>query len=474
MTNTTATVPGPAFPGVGGTRRSVEDRSDEGRSWREHAPVEALADWSPAPGRPDPVALLREQDADRVAELVPLRYGRMSASPFAFYRGSAAVMAADLASLPRTGGTTQLCGDAHVANFGVFAAADRSLVFDVNDFDETLPGPFEWDVLRLAASLVLAARDRGFEREVARDAARAAARAYRLATVGLAGRRTLDVWYARVDEQRIMRTLETADVSKHAHERVAETFDKARGRTSLRAAEKLTERVDGRLQFREAPPLISREPLSALDREQYDAVFDAYRSTLDDPLQLLLDRFERVDAARKVVGVGSVGTQAYVILLAGRDDDDPLVLQIKQAQASVLEQHLGASAYDHSGRRVVVGQRYAQAAGDILLGWATGPAGRHFYVRQLHDMKGSIDLAQVRRRGLVALAELCGTTLARAHARSGDAVAVAAYLGVDPDDDAFDKAAARFARKYADQAEADAARLDESIAAGDVEALTGI
>ena len=465
---------GRAFPAADSTRPSVAERFDRGRSWREHSPVQAFGDWSPAPDRPDPVALLHEQDASRVPELVPIRYGRMSASPFAFYRGSASVMAADLSTLPRTGGTTQLCGDAHVANFGIFAASDRTLVFDINDFDETLPGPFEWDVLRLAASLVLAARDRGFEREVARDAARAAARAYRLATVALSRQRTLDVWYARVDEERIMHTVDTADVGKRAHQAAAATFDKARSRTSLRAADRLTELVDGRLRFREAPPLISREPLSALDREQYDTIFDAYRSTLDDPLRLLLDRFERVDAARKVVGVGSVGTQAYVLLLAGRDDDDPLVLQLKQAQESVLERYVGASVYEHSGQRVVNGQRYAQAASDILLGWATGPAGRHFYVRQLYDMKGSIDLTQLRRRGLIALGELCGSTLARAHARSGDAVAVAAYLGRDPDEDAFDKAVGRFARRYADQAEADAARLDQAIAAGEVEATPGI
>jgi uncharacterized protein (DUF2252 family) len=398
----------------------------------------------------------------------------MSASPFAFYRGSAAVMAADLAALPRSGGTTQLCGDAHVANFGVYAAADRRLVFDINDFDETLPGPFEWDVLRLAASLVLAARDRGFDRDVARDAARAAAWAYRITTASLAHQRTLDVWYARVDEERIMQTLEAASATKREHRVAADTFDKARTRTSLRAAEKLTELVDGHLQFREAPPLVSREPLSALDRDQYDAVFDAYRSTLDDPLRHLLDRFDRVDAARKVVGVGSVGTQAYVLLLAGRDDDDPLVLQLKQAQESVLERYLEPSEYDHAGQRVVNGQKHAQAASDILLGWATGPAGRHFYVRQLHDMKGSIDLARIRPRGLVAIAELCGATLARAHARAGDAAAVAGYLGQDPDDDRFEKAVARFARKYADQAEADAALLDDAIAAGDVETVTGV
>ena len=434
----------------------------------------AFGDWSPAPDRPDPVTLLHEQDASRVPELVPIRYGRMSASPFAFYRGSASVMAADLAPLPRTGGTTQLCGDAHVANFGIYAASDRTLVFDINDFDETLPGPFEWDVLRLAASLVLAARDRGFEREVARDAARAAARAYRLATVALSRQRTLDVWYARVDEKRIMRTVDTADVGKHAHRTAAATFDKARGRTSMRAAEKLTELVDGRLRFREAPPLISRKPLSELDREQADTLVADYRSTLDEPLRRLFDRFERVDAARKVVGVGSVGTRAYVLLMAGRDDDDPLILQLKQAQASVLERHLGASVYDHAGQRVVNGQRYAQAASDILLGWATGPGGYDFYVRQLHDMKGSIDLTRLRRRGLEALAELCGATLARAHARSGDAVAVAAYLGEDPDDVGFDKSVGRFARRYADQAEADAARLDAAIEGGEVEAVSGV
>ncbi|GAA4846672.1 DUF2252 domain-containing protein [Luteimicrobium xylanilyticum] len=474
MTTRTTPDPAPAFPASGTTRPTVADRVEQGRSWRRTAPLDTLGDWSPAPDRLDPVSVLGAQDASRVPELVPIRYGRMSASPFAFYRGSAAVMAADLATLPRTAGVTQLCGDAHVANFGVYAAADRSLVFDINDFDETLPGPFEWDVLRLAASLVLAARDRGFERSVARDAARAAARAYRLATVDLARQRNLDVWYARVDEDRIMRAVDAAKAGKRAHRTAASTFDKARGRTSLRAAEKLTELVDGRLRFREAPPLISREPLSALDREQADTLFESYRSTLDDPLRRLLDRFEPVDAARKVVGVGSVGTRAYVLLLAGRDDDDPLILQLKQAQASVLEKHLGASEYGHSGQRVVNGQRYAQAASDILLGWVTGPGGFDFYVRQLHDMKGSIDLARVRRRGLVTLASLCGSTLARAHARSGDAVAVAAYLGHDTDDDAFDKAVGRFARRYADQAESDAARLDDAIRSGDVEAVTGV
>jgi uncharacterized protein (DUF2252 family) len=453
---------------------TVAERTELGRSWRHDVPFDGFSAWRPGADRPDPLTLLHAQDATRVPELVPLRYGRMSASPFAFYRGTAAVMAADLATLPRTDGLTQLCGDAHVANFGVYAAPDRALVFDINDFDETLPGPFEWDVLRLAASLMLAARDRGFPREDGRDAARAAARAYRLETAQLARRQVLDVWYARVDESQIMHALDNADISHGARKTATATFDKARGRTSLRAAAKLTELVDGRVRFREAPPLISREPLRPLDQEQYDAVFAAYRSTLDDPLRLLLDRFERVDAARKVVGVGSVGTQAYVILLAGRDDHDPLVLQLKQAQASVLEPYLGQSVYAHAGQRVVNGQRYAQAASDILLGWATGPAGGQYYVRQLHDMKGSIDLTRVRRRGLRALGELCGGTLARAHARAGDAVAVAAYLGDDPDDTRFDKAVGRFARHYADQAETDAARLDEAIASGEVEAVTGV
>jgi uncharacterized protein (DUF2252 family) len=453
------------------TRPTLAERTELGRSWREAAPLDAIADFSAAADRPNPLDVLAAQDAARVPELVPIRYGRMGASAFAFYRGTAAVMAADLAPRPRTTGATQLCGDAHVANFGIFAAPDRALVFDINDFDETLPGPFEWDVLRLGASIVLAARDRGFDRDVARAAARATAAAYREAMAGLATRSTLDVWYARVDEKRIADALGDSDVTKRMRRAATGVLDKARTRTSLRAAERLTEVVGGVLRFREAPPLISRAPLTALDRQQADDLLAGYHGTLQHDRRKLLERFARVDAARKVVGVGSVGTQAYVVLFEGRDGDDPLVLQIKQAQPSVLEQYLGASEFDHSGRRVVEGQRYAQAASDILLGWVSGPGGNHFYVRQLYDMKGSINLAKIRPDGLRVLGRLCGVTLARAHARGGDPVAIAAYLG---DDDTFDRAVARFSRRYAKQAEADFAALRTAVADGRVEATSGV
>jgi uncharacterized protein (DUF2252 family) len=450
---------------------SVEARHELGRTWRETVPFEGLGGFEVPDDRADPLDLLREQDATRVPELVPIRHGRMSASAFAFYRGSAAIMAADLAPRPRTGGVTQLCGDAHLANFGIFAAPDRKLVFDVNDFDETLPGPFEWDVLRLGASIVLAARSRGFDKEAAREAVRAASAGYRETMVQLAAEPTLAVWYARVEGDQIAAVL---DEERHGTARmrrtVESTVDKARRRTSMRAAERLTEIAGGRLRFREAPPLISRQPLSALDPGDADAIFDRYRDTLDDDRRHLLARFTRIDAARKVVGVGSVGTQAYVVLLQGRDRHDPLVLQIKQAEASVLERHLEPSALAHAGHRVVAGQRIAQAASDLLLGWTTGPAGNEFYVRQLYDMKGSADLTSIRRRGLPLFGRLCGATLARAHARGGDPVAIAAYV----DDDAFARAVWRFSRRYADRAERDHARLVDAINDGEIEAERGV
>ncbi|WP_241999331.1 MULTISPECIES: DUF2252 domain-containing protein [Kribbella] len=412
-------------------------------------------------------------------DLVPIRYGRMSASAFAFYRGSAAIMAYDLSSQPWTPGHTQLCGDAHLSNFGVFASPERDLVFDVNDFDETLRGPFEWDVKRLVASFVLASRDRGFKRKEARTAVRTALQAYRAAITEMAQLGTLDVWYTRIDEQMLLDAIaqmgdQQGKVKKKLRKRVTKTatanFDAARRKTSMKAARKLTEVVDGHHQFREDPPLLSRLATED-DRRLVEVGFSDYRATLRQDRRRLLERYDMIDMAQKVVGVGSVGTRAGIILLKGRDDSDPLIMQFKEATSSVLEPYLGASTATQHGERVVEGQCYMQAASDIFLGWVRGEGGRDFYVRQLHDMKGSVDTTTIQPIGLTAYARLCGTTLARAHARGGDAVEIDAYLGTD---DSFAEALEEFAQVYADQAEQDYGQLQQAITEGKIQVQTGI
>ncbi|MEU9341273.1 DUF2252 domain-containing protein [Streptomyces sp. NPDC048278] len=441
------------------------DRAARGKAARKRAPRSAHGRWLPSVDRPDPVAVLERQGRDRLPELLPIRYGRMAASPSAFLRGAAAVMAADLAARPHTGLTVQLCGDAHLLNFGLYASPERSLLFDLNDFDETFPGPFEWDVKRLAASVAVAARENGHSDPEARGSARAAVAAYRTAMRRLAGLGELAVWYERVDTD----TLTALVRSARRRRRIEDTLTRARRRTSLHALGRLTETAGGQRRIIKDPPLL--EPAGASDMASLRKIFSDYRSTLAGERRLLLDRYRFVDAARKVVGVGSVGTRCFLVLLAGRDADDPLFLQIKEARTSVLEQHLPSGPYAHHGHRVVAGQRLLQAAGDIFLGWLTGPQGRAFYWRQLRDTKGSAEVAAMDPTGLRGYATLCGTALARAHARSGDRIAIAAYLGGT---DTFDHAVTDFALAYADQTATDHAALGAAVTAGVLTAAPGV
>jgi len=458
---------------------TVAERQALGREARKPAPRTSHGAWAPAPDRPDPIALLRAQDDDRLPDLVPIRWGRMSASPFAFYRGSAALMAADIAAAPRTGLTVQLCGDAHLSNFGLYGSPERELLFDVNDFDETLPGPFEWDLKRLAASFVLASRNNGFGEDVARETALAAVRSYREHMTAYAEMNELDVWYSHIVADELLDMARGSQAAKAATKKVVDkrlklaekTFAKARSRDSLQAAGKLTEVVDGSRRIVDQPPLIMHLP-ELTDNEATVSIFRQYKATLEDDRRELLDRFEAVDIARKVVGVGSVGTRCIIVLLLGRDSNDPLFLQVKEAGASVLEPYLGRSRFAHGGHRVVAGQRLMQAASDIFLGWMTGkPGGRPFYWRQLRDMKGSIEVELLREPGLEVLATMCGWTLARGHARSGHRIAIASYLGVSS---RFDEAIADFAQTYASQAERDHAVLLKAIKSGKVPAETGV
>jgi uncharacterized protein (DUF2252 family) len=420
----------------------------------------------------DPVAILEEQGKARVPELLPIRYARMAASPFAFLRGAAAIMARDLSDGPRTTLDTQLCGDAHLANFGGFASPERTLVFDLNDFDETLPGPFEWDVKRLVASIEVAARDRGFKRDVRRGAVLGAVRGYREAMREFAGMPNLAVWYARLDAGRLDERLRDQGV-RAALRTFERAVAKARTKNSIRAFTKLTEQVDGELRIASQPPLLVpiRELAEHIEAEELEnrlrEVLRNYRRTLEGDRRALLEQFRLVDVARKVVGVGSVGTRAWVALLLGRDDGDPLFLQVKEAQRSVLEPYLGRSKYPNHGRRVVGGQRLMQSASDIFLGWnrTVGIDGveRDFYIRQLWDWKASLDVESVKPAGLAIYAGICGETLARSHARSGDRVAIASYLGKS---DAFDRALAEFAVAYAERTERDHAALVAAIESG--------
>ena len=441
------------------------ERAKRGRDARKRVGRAEHGAWSAAADRPDPVGVLVQQADDRVPGLLPIRYGRMAASPFAFLRGAAAVMAADLAAVPNTGLTVQLCGDAHLLNFGVYASPERALLFDVNDFDETLPGPFEWDVKRLTASVAVAARENGQDDEHAWQAALAAVRAYRLAMRQFAGLGELDTWYTRIDTNAVLPLIGKPKQRKRAEA----NLEHARRRTSLQALGKLTELRDGHRRIVDDPPLL--EVVNRADLRTVNKIFSQYRSTLPEERHLLLDRYRLVDAARKVVGVGSVGTRCYILLLTGRDDQDPLFLQIKEAGPSVLEEYLPAGPHTHHGHRVVAGQRLTQAASDIFLGWMTGPAGRHYYGRQLRDMKGSAEVETMPPATLRRYAELCGTTLARAHARTGDRIAIAGYLGKT---DAFDRAVADFSLHYADRTVSDHTALTTAITAGDIPATPGI
>ena len=437
-----------------------------GKTVRAEVPRSAHATMPPADR--DPVAILEEQARTRVPELVPIRYERMLVSPFAFFRGAAAIMARDLAELPHTRLQAQLCGDAHLSNFGMFAAPDRRLVFSVNDFDETLPGPFEWDLKRLAASFSVACREQGIEAEPIN---RRVARAYREAIRTFAGMRTLDVWYARADVEELARRWGPTAARKQ-RKRFERDVAKARGKDSLRAFARLTEVVDGRPRIAADPPLIVPvEEIAGTDdlEQQIRSILRSYRRTLPRDRRGLLERFRYAHAARKVVGVGSVGTRAWIVLLLGAGDHDPLFLQFKEAQASVLEPFLGAGEFRNHGQRVVEGQRLMQSASDILLGWlrVSGFDGedRDFYIRQLWDQKGSVVIETLDAGAMDAYGRLCGWTLAHAHARSGDAAAIAAYLGSSGK---FDRALAAFADAYADQNERDYAALRAAVASGRV------
>ncbi|MFD5631974.1 DUF2252 domain-containing protein [Streptomyces sp. NPDC127072] len=448
-----------------GAAATPADRAARGRAARGRVSRSAHGRWIPAADRADPVAVLERQGRNRLPELLPIRYGRMAASPFAFLRGAAAVMAADLAAQPHTGLTVQLCGDAHLLNFGLYASPERSLLFDLNDFDETHPGPFEWDVKRLAASVAVAARENGHTEAQAHGAALAAVGQYHEGVRRLAKKGELAVWYERLDAESLLPLVRSARHRK----RVESSLTRARRRTSLHALGKLTETVGGRPRIVQDPPLL--ESAGVTDMASLRKIFSDYRSTLPEDRRVLLDRYRFVDAARKVVGVGSVGTRCFIVLLAGRDTEDPLFLQIKEAGRSVLEEHLPSGPYVHPGRRVVAGQRLLQAAGDIFLGWMTGPQGRAFYWRQLRDMKGSADVAGMTHRELLAYARLCGAALARAHARSGDRIAIAAYLGGA---DTFDRAVADFALRYADQNTVDHAALGAAATAGVITVTRGV
>ena len=454
-------------PAVAQEAASYQQRHEQGRAARRLVPRGSHAEWAPAPDRPDPIDLLEAQDRDRIPELVPLRYSRMMASPFAFMRGSAVVMANDLASTPRTGIQAQLCGDAHLLNFGAYASPERALLFDLNDFDETLPGPWEWDVKRLAASFVVAGRENGFDAADCREAAQASVASYRQWMGEFSQMGELEVWYSRVGEEEVRGLLTEARAGKKTTKRLSKNVRKARGRDSLQALSKLTTVVDGRRRIIDDPPLLVRIPEGDEIRGQVYAILESYKRTLQEDRRHLLERFRFVDAARKVVGVGSVGTRAFVVLLEGRDENDPLFLQVKEAGASVLEGYLKSNTYEHHGHRVVAGQRLMQAASDIFLGWFRGTAGRDFYWRQLRDMKGSADVEGMSPDELVLYARLCGWVLARAHARSGDRVQIAAYLGKS---ERFDVAIADFAGAYADQNERDHAALLAAVKSGRVEA----
>jgi uncharacterized protein (DUF2252 family) len=501
---------------------SVDDRRAKGLEARDRAPLSSHTKWRPAKDRPDPVALLVEQETTREPDLIPVRHGRMMVSPFTFYRGAARIMAADLAPTPVAGLDTQLCGDAHLSNFGAFASPERVLLFDLNDFDETLPGPFEYDVKRMAASFTIAGRNNGFSPADTRAATLESVRAYREAMASFAQMGTMDIWYAHMDEDELRagirnlvagaaRTEKTArktektdkqakapkkaekraakqekadrqqeKTAKTAQKRAVKTLEKAHTRDSAQALSKLGEQVNGTYRIVSQPPIIvpARDLAETYGLSPDDVVpvlhdqFRAYRETLQDDRRKLLERFEIVDAARKVVGVGSVGTRCFIILLQGRDAQDPLFLQVKEATASVLEPYVRKSRYRQHGERVVQGQRMMQAASDIYLGWTVGlDVKRNFYWRQLRDMKGSALVDEMIPMGLTYYAQICGWTLARAHARSGDSVAIAEYLG---ETDAFDRSITDFCERYADQNERDYNAFVNAVKSGRLRAVEDV
>jgi uncharacterized protein (DUF2252 family) len=487
-----------AAPGIRRVKHpSLDERLGQGRKARDRTPRSSHAEWRVAPDRPDPVGLLEEQDRTRDPDLVPVRHGRMMVSPFTFYRGAARIMAADLAGTPVAGLNAQLCGDAHLSNFGVFASPERRLLFDLNDFDETLPGPFEYDVKRMAASFVIAGRNNGFAKADAQAAVLASVTAYREAMAGFAQMPTTDIWYTQMPEDQLVKFVQDAvaevakkekkakkakkeRLSEEVAKRAQKNLAKAHTRDSVQALSKLAEVVDGQYRIVSQPPTIvpARDLAAMFGLSPDEAIpalhdlFRAYRATLQDDRRRMLERFAIVDIARKVVGVGSVGTRAFILLLEGRDAHDPLFLQVKEATASVLEGYLPRSRYRQHGERVVQGQRLMQAASDIFLGWTKGlDVNRHFYWRQLRDMKGSALVELMMPITLTYYGRLCGWTLARAHARSGDPVAMAEYLG---DDDVFDRSITEFSERYADQNERDYEDFVKAIRSGRLQAAEGV
>ncbi len=464
-------------------RLTPAERARLGKEARRACPRSAHATFQPAPRRPDPVKLLEGQAKSRVQELVPIRYGRMLVSPFTFYRGAALIMANDLAGTPASGFTAQCCGDAHLSNFGVFASPERKLIFDINDFDETHAGPWEWDVKRLAASMAIAAQDRQFPVQAQEQIVLATVGAYRDAMTRFAGMSNLDVWYAHLDIEALLG--EVADQFKPKMvKRTQKGLAKARTRDSMQAFSKLTQTVDGQTRISPQPPLIV--PIEALAEagglsreevfEQLRSWLAIYHDSLSYDRRVLLDQFHLIDFARKVVGVGSVGTRCWIALLSGRAQDDPLFLQIKEAEPSVMEAFLSPSVFTNQGERVVVGQRLMQASSDIFLGWAAISAGadgqpRDFYVRQLRDWKGSAEIEQMVPAGMTAYGRLCGWTLARAHSRSGDRIAIASYLGSGP---SFERAIVDFSQAYAEQNAHDYELLARAAKTGRIHVQAGL
>ncbi len=460
---------------------TVEERIARGKAARAEVPRSQQAEYDPPAARPDPVDLLEAQAQTRVPELVPIRYGRMMVSPFTFYRGAAKIMASDLAGTPRSGLRVQCCGDAHLSNFGVFASPERRLVFDINDFDETLPGPWEWDVKRLAVSMLVAARDNGYSAKDQDRIVLETVTQYRDSMRDFAGMTNLEVWYARLEIETLLKE-RAAELKARAVKRTEKGLAKAHTRDSMSAFSKLTQQVDGRAEIVDSSPLIV--PLRVLvpgaEREEWmewlHALLRVYRQSLEYDRRVLLEQFQLMDFARKVVGVGSVGTRAWIGLMFGRDSSDPLFLQMKEAEASVLEEYLGKSQFRNHGQRVVTGQRLMQATSDIFLGWVHVKAGidgvaRDFYGRQLKDWKGSVEIDQMVPDGMVVYGRLCGWTLARAHARSGDRIAIASYLGSG---NAFDRAILEFSKAYADQNDRDYQALLDAVKSGRIVAQTGL
>jgi len=480
------TAPAPAkrrYQLVSGLARlAPAERAAQGKRIRAEVPRESHAAFSPPPDRPDPIGLLAEQGKTRVPELVPIRYGRMMVSPFSYFRGAALPMASDLAGTPVSGLAVQACGDAHLSNFGLFGSAERRLVFDVNDFDETLPGPWEWDVKRLAASLEVAARGNGFPGKQRRDIVGAAVARYRHAMRTFAAMTNLDIWYAHADMDQLRAQSESL-LERPQRKLVDKGLAKARTRDSMEEVAKLTQVVDGRPRIKSDPPLlvpidelIPEETAKDSVQAQLSGLISAYGRTLETGRRFLIEQYRFCDMARKVVGVGSVGTRCWIVLMLGRDQTDPLFLQVKEAEASVLSRFAGASTYSNQGQRVVAGQRLMQASSDIFLGWQRAEAGldgkqRDFYVRQLRDWKFSVDIEAMAPSGMRLYGELCGWTLARAHARSGDRIAIAAYLGGS---EAFDRAITEFAAAYADQNERDYRALADAVASGRITAERGL